>query len=135
MGDKNGWLKTGDIAEITKRKQLIIRDRSKDVIKSGGEWISSIDMENYIMSFDVDNITKCVVIGIQHKKYDERPIVILESKVKFDKKLIMDHLKLKYANFQLPDDILFWKYIPVAGTGKISKKQIRDILKKQKYVL
>ena len=135
--DKNGWLITGDVAEMTNDNKLIIRDRSKDVIKSGGEWISSIDMENYIQSYDVNNIIKCVVIGVKHEKFDERPIVIMEvnDNKKLSKREIMDYLKLKYANFQLPDDILFWDNIPVAGTGKISKKNIRDLLKKQKYKL
>ncbi len=59
----------------------------------------------------------------------------METKKEMNKKLIMDHLNLKYANFQLPDDILFWETIPVAGTGKISKKAIRDLLQKQKYKL
>ena len=97
-------------------------------------------MENYIQSYDIENIVKCVVIGVKHKKYDERPIVIMEIKKnkigdKFGKKEIMDYLKLKYANFQLPDDILFWDNIPIAGTGKISKKYIRQLLKKQYYKL
>ncbi len=65
-----------------RQTQLIIKDRSKDVIKSGGEWISSINMENYIMSLDVNNIVKCVVIGIKHQKFDERLLLLWKQKRK-----------------------------------------------------
>merc|ERR1712107_790418 len=96
-------------------------------------------MENYIMSFYSNKIVKCVVLSLPHEKYDERPIVIMETKEgqgnRPDVRQIMDHLKQKYANFQLPDDILYWRHIPVAGTGKISKKKIRELLKEKGYKL
>eukprot|EP01084_Bolivina_argentea_P017581 32825_1 len=129
----NGWLKTGDIATITADEIIKIRDRSKDVIKSGGEWISSVDMENFAMS--LDEIDTAVVLGVKSKLYDERPILIVVLNNECSLEKIMNHLRKKYASFQLPDDILVWKEIPVEGTGKISKKKLRDKLQDDKYVL
>lgn len=131
----DGWLITGDIASITKDEQLIIRDRSKDMIKSGGEWISSVDMENYIMSLDA--INNACVIGVKHPKWDERPIVVvqLHKDKNVTKEEILKHVAKKYAKFQVPDDVLFWDVIPLTGTGKMSKKSVREKLEKEKYVL
>jgi len=75
---KDGWLITGDVGSFTERAQLIIRDRSKDMIKSGGEWISSKDMENLVMSLSA--VDKACVVGVPHPKWDERPIVIVQLK-------------------------------------------------------
>ncbi len=136
---ENDWFKTGDIVTITALDELQIKDRSKDLVKSGGEWISSADMENYVMK--MDEIELCCVVGVPHPKWDERPIVIAKviDKQKYDlkrlKNKILQFIALEYAKFQVPDDVLFWEVIPVTGTGKMSKRTVRDQLKKQKYIL
>merc|ERR1712154_638014 len=142
---KNGYLITGDIVTISPNEEMTIIDRSKDLIKSGGEWIASSDMESYIMQImggDIkkNNIKQCAVIAQPHPRWDERPILIIQRLNKQNintptKQQIYNHLKLKYAKFQLVDDILFWDNIPLTGTGKKSKKMIREKLKKQNYVL
>ena len=106
---------------IDEYETIIIKDRSKDVIKSGGEWISSVDIENYIMSLPA--VKQCCVVAVKCEKYDERPIAVVQL---FDDKqclqqTIIDHLRQKYANFELPDDILYWKEIPLTGTGNKTK--------------
>ena len=122
---------------------MTIVDRSKDLIKSGGEWIASSDMQNYIMKVNNgnNNIKCCAVVAQPHPRWDERPILIIERENKSNidipsKDMILNHLRIKYAKFQLVDDILFWDdVIPLTGTGKKSKKIIRQKLKKQGYVL
>ena len=138
---KDGFLITGDIVSISSNDEMTIVDRSKDLIKSGGEWIASSDMENYVMKIGKNNnIKSCAVIAQPHPRWNERPILIVErnDKSKVDsptKDIIINHLKLKYAKFQIVDDILFWDSIPLTGTGKKSKKIMRQKLKEQKYVL
>eukprot|EP01084_Bolivina_argentea_P313339 542617_1 len=129
----NGWLITGDIAVINEKEQMVIKDRSKDMIKSGGEWISSVDMEGYVMA--LDEVEMAVVVAQPHPKWDERPIVICKVNSKIDKSKVMEHLKKRFSKFQLPDDVLFWDSIPVTGTGKMSKKLVREKLKRDGYVL
>lgn len=130
-----GWLTTGDIGSIDTEGNLIIRDRSKDVIKSGGEWISSVDMENLIVG--LEGVEMCAVVAQPHPKWDERPvaIVIISPGATITKDRVIEHCKSKFARFQLPDDVLFWKEIPLGATGKMNKKGIRDMLKEQGYML
>lgn len=132
-----GWLLTGDVASIDKGGYMKITDRSKDVIKSGGEWISSIDMENDIVS--MPGIAMACCVAIPHPKWDERPVIIVEASgevpVPSLSEIRTHLLKGQWAKFQLPDDILVWKEIPKTSTGKMSKKNARTILKKQGYVL
>eukprot|EP00040_Diaphanoeca_grandis_P044553 m.12720 g.12720 ORF g.12720 m.12720 type:complete len:561 (+) comp9418_c0_seq1:34-1716(+) len=129
-----GWLTTGDITSIDEDGNLIVRDRSKDVIKSGGEWISSLDMENHIVA--LDGVVMAAVVAQPHPKWDERPIaIVVTSDTPPTKEQIIDHCKSIFAKFQLPDDVLFWKEIPLGATGKMNKAQIRKILSEQKYVL
>eukprot|EP01083_Nonionella_stella_P173458 598388_1 len=129
------WLKTGDICTISDRKVLRITDRSKDLIKSGGEWISSIDMENHTMK--LNEVELACVVGVPHSKWRERPVVIvkLKPKVKLTKETVLKHIGNKFARFQIPDDVIFWNDIPLSSTGKLSKKDVREMLKKQKYQL
>eukprot|EP00484_Ammonia_sp_Unknown_P030414 CAMPEP_0197036808 /NCGR_PEP_ID=MMETSP1384-20130603/14193_1 /TAXON_ID=29189 /ORGANISM="Ammonia sp." /LENGTH=578 /DNA_ID=CAMNT_0042467023 /DNA_START=27 /DNA_END=1763 /DNA_ORIENTATION=- len=134
----DGWLKTGDMAVITKDQQMVIRDRSKDMIKSGGEWISSVDMENHVMA--LNEVDMAVVVAVPHPKWDERPIVIVTLKngskdEAATKQKIRKHLKTRFSKFQLPDDILVWSEIPLTGTGKMSKKLVREKLNKLRYTL
>eukprot|EP00035_Acanthoeca_spectabilis_P031411 m.14018 g.14018 ORF g.14018 m.14018 type:complete len:560 (-) comp4738_c0_seq1:180-1859(-) len=130
-----GWLTTGDIASIDLEGYLIIRDRSKDVIKSGGEWISSIDMENHIAA--LPGVAMAAVVAQPHPKWDERPVAIVmkQPNSTITKDAVIEHCKSAFAKFQLPDDVLFWDSIPLGATGKMSKKDIRELLKAQKYVL
>ena len=137
-----GWLLTGDIATITKDYKLILKDRSKDLIKSGGEWISSVALENEIMS--INGVDKACVIGVKHPKFQERPIVIIQMKdeLKEDetKRPSLEDIKQhllkteKFAKYQLPDDVIF-DNIPLTGTGKMSKKDCREKLVKENYTL
>jgi len=136
----DGWLLTGDIAAITEREQLVIKDRSKDMIKSGGEWISSVDMENLVVA--LPEVAMAAVVAVPHPKWAERPVVVctLQSgggDLKAMKQKVLEHLveSGRFSKFQIPDDVLFWDEIPVTGTGKISKKMIREKLKKEGYVL
>jgi len=137
------WLKTGDIAVITEREQMVIKDRSKDMIKSGGEWISSVDMENLVVA--LPEVAMAAVVAVPHPKWDERPVVICTLKrggggvveERMLKEKVLKHLieSGRFSKFQIPDDVLIWNEIPVTGTGKMSKKTIREKLKKSGYVL
>lgn len=131
----NGWLKTGDIAVISPENEMQITDRSKDLIKSGGEWISSVDIENYVMQ--LDEVELACVVGVYHPKWDERPIVVVQvhKGKSITKDKVLKHIGTKFAKFQTPDDVLFWKEIPLTGTGKMSKKTVRDMLLKDNYKL
>jgi len=133
-----GWLTTGDIASIDTEGNLIIRDRSKDVIKSGGEWISSVDMENHIAG--MPGVEMCAVVAQPHPRWDERPVAIIvknsmPASASVTKESVVEHCKLEFAKFQLPDDVIFWDAIPLGATGKMNKKGIREKLKAAGYVL
>ncbi len=123
--DKDGWFATGDVARITLDGWLSIVDRTKDLVKSGGEWISSIDVENVAMS--VAGIANCAVIGVPHPKWTERPLLIAVKAPGADPKPedILAALAAKLAKWQLPDDVVFVDALPMTATGKISKKDLR----------
>ena len=131
----DGWLVTGDVAKIDSEEYLIIADRSKDLIKSGGEWISSVDLENHIVA--LDGVTQAAVVAQQHPKWDERPValVILSGETTITKEMILEHCAQIFAKWQLPDDVIFVEQIPLTSTGKIDKKAIRAQLEEQKYQL
>ena len=123
---ERGYFKTGDAGCIDSEGYLKITDRIKDVIKSGGEWISSIDMENSLMSHL--SILEAAVVGIPHPKWDERPLalVVLREEKKFTtKEEILKHLAKSFAKWQIPDDIIFVDKIPRTSVGKLDKKTIR----------
>mmetsp|Transcript_98202 Transcript_98202/g.194515 ORF Transcript_98202/g.194515 Transcript_98202/m.194515 type:complete len:565 (+) Transcript_98202:64-1758(+) len=132
-----GWLITGDIAKLDEEGAVIISDRSKDVVKSGGEWISSIDMENLVAS--MSEIAMAAVVAMPHPKWDERPVVIAVLAQGASEGGLADkvraHLSSDFAKFQLPDDVLVWPAIPMTSTGKIDKKVIRAKLSEEGYVL
>jgi acyl-CoA synthetase (AMP-forming)/AMP-acid ligase II len=131
----DGWLITGDVAKIDAEEYVIIADRSKDLIKSGGEWISSVDLENHIVS--LEGVNQAAVVAQPHPKWDERPValVILVEGSNVTKELILEHCAEIFARWQLPDDVIFVEQIPLTSTGKIDKKTIRAQLEEQEYKL
>ncbi|MDA0979658.1 MAG: long-chain fatty acid--CoA ligase [Proteobacteria bacterium] len=131
----DGWLVTGDVAKIDSEEYLIIADRSKDLIKSGGEWISSVDLENHIVA--LDGVVQAAVVAQPHPKWDERPValVIVTEGSNVTRELILEHCAQIFAKWQLPDDIIFVDSIPLTSTGKIDKKTIRADLQNASYLL
>ncbi|MDR7305235.1 3-(methylthio)propionyl-CoA ligase [Rhodoferax saidenbachensis] len=125
----DGWFPTGDVATINPEGYMQITDRSKDVIKSGGEWISSIDIENIAMAHPAVAMAAC--IGMKHPKWDERPIIVVVKKAGAE--VTRDELLAFYdgktAKWQVPDDVVFVDAIPLGGTGKMQKTKLREILK------
>lgn len=126
--DKQGqtWFDTGDIAVIDSQSYLKIVDRAKDVVKSGGEWISSIDLENAALGHD--HVAEACVIGVKHEKWDERPLlfIVKHADAEVSKENIYDYLTQKVAKWWLPDDIIFVKELPHTATGKLQKRSLRD---------
>lgn len=122
---RDGWFPTGDIATIDQQGIMTIRDRTKDVIKSGGEWISSIDLENAAIGHP--SVANAAVIGIAHPKWDERPLllIVLKPEKILDKETILLFLSDKIAKWWLPDDVIFVEALPVSGTGKVQKNELR----------
>ncbi len=131
----NGWLVTGDVAKIDPEQYVIIADRSKDMIKSGGEWISSVDLENHIVA--LPDVAQAAVVAQPHPKWDERPValVVMNEGAELNPKAVMDHCKKTFAKWQLPDEIISVESLPIGPTGKIDKKIIRADLQKDEYVL
>ncbi len=121
------WFPTGDVATIDADGYMQITDRSKDVIKSGGEWISSIDIENVAMSHPAVAMAAC--IGVAHPKWDERPLLIVVRKpgAQVTREELLQHYDGKVAKWQKPDDVAFVDAIPVGATGKILKNKLREM--------
>lgn len=124
--DGEGWFGTGDVASISPDGYLSVQDRSKDLIKSGGEWISSIDLENIAMSHP--EVANCAVIAIAHPKWDERPVLVVVPKEGCQPKLADIHALMDphFAKWQLPDDLVFVDALPLTATGKVSKLTLRQ---------
>jgi fatty-acyl-CoA synthase len=120
------WFPTGDVATIDADGYMQITDRSKDVIKSGGEWISSIDIENIALSHPGVAMAAC--IGIKHPKWDERPLLVIVRKPGSDvsRDELLRHYETRVAKWQLPDDVAFVESIPVGATGKMQKNKLRE---------
>ena len=129
---QDGWFPTGDVATIDPDGYMQITDRSKDVIKSGGEWISSIDLENVAVAHPA--IAEAAVIGVKHPKWDERPIVVAVKKPgqEVSKEELLKFFEGKIAKWWLPDDVVFVAELPHTATGKLSKLTIRELLKDYK---
>ena len=128
-----GWFPTGDVAAIDADGYLQITDRSKDVIKSGGEWISSIDIENIAMAHPAVAMASC--IGVPHPKWDERPVIVVVTRrgAQVTKAELLDFYKGKaVAKWQIPDDVIFVESIPLGATGKMLKTQLREQLKEHR---
>ena len=125
----DGWFPTGDVATIDAEGYMQITDRSKDVIKSGGEWISSIDVENIAVAHPAIAMAAC--IGMVHPKWDERPVVVVVRKPGADvtREQLLQFYQGKTAKWQIPDDVIFVESIPLGATGKILKTRLREQLK------
>ena len=127
--EKDGWFDTGDVATMDQHGYMQITDRAKDVIKSGGEWISSIDLENLAVGHP--KVAEAAVIGVTHPKWDERPLLVIvlkkgESATKED---ILGFMQGKIAKWWMPDDVVFVDEIPHTATGKIQKLVLRQQFK------
>ena len=129
---RGGWFPTGDVATIDADGFMQITDRSKDVIKSGGEWISSIDVENIAMAHPAVAMAAC--IGMPHPKWDERPIVAVALKpgAEVTREELLAFFEGKLAKWQIPDDVVFVDSIPIGATGKMLKTRLREQLKDYK---
>ena len=129
------WLITGDVGTIDPEEYLIIADRSKDLVKSGGEWISSVDLENHIVA--LDGIAQACVVAQPHPKWDERPValIVLTDGAEVSPDAILEHCTGRFAKWQLPDDVLFVDSVPLTSTGKMDKKVVRADLAGKGYVL
>jgi fatty-acyl-CoA synthase len=125
---KDGWFKTGDVATIDEDGYMVITDRIKDLIKSGGEWISSVELESVLMSHP--NIKEAAVIAIPDKKWVERPLATIvlndEQDKPIDKELI-EFLSRDFAKYQIPEDYVYLKEVPKTSVGKFDKKEIRRL--------
>ena len=124
--DGEGFFDTGDVATIDEYGYMQITDRSKDVIKSGGEWISSIDLENLAVGHP--KVAEAAVIGVRHPKWDERPLLIVVTKPgeSLGKDEILHFMQDRIAKWWLPDDVVFVDEIPHTATGKIQKTTLRE---------
>jgi fatty-acyl-CoA synthase len=124
---EDGWFRTGDVAKLTPDGYILIVDRTKDVIKSGGEWISSVELENAVMAHP--KIIEAAVIGLPHPKWDERPVVFAVPKPEFKDKVtqeeVIEFLQDKVAKWWLPDEVRFIDEVPKTSVGKFDKKLLR----------
>jgi fatty-acyl-CoA synthase len=126
--DEDGFFDTSDVASIDAQGYVQITDRAKDVIKSGGEWISSIEIENLAVGHPKAQL--CAVIAAAHPRWDERPVLIVQLRAgeSATKQEFVDFLEGKIAKWWMPDDVLFVDEIPLGATGKIDKKLIRQTM-------
>ncbi len=127
----DGWFRTGDVATIDPEGYIQIMDRTKDLVKSGGEWISSVDLENAIMAHP--KVMEAAVIGVFHPKWQERPLACIaplpQYRDQISKREILDFLEPLVAKWWLPDDVLFIEAVPKTSVGKFNKRALREQLK------
>jgi fatty-acyl-CoA synthase len=130
---RDGWFPTGDVATLDEDGFVQITDRSKDVIKSGGEWISSIDIENFAIAHPA--VAEAAVIGVAHPKWGERPLLVVVRKPgqDIDREELLGFLRDKVAKWWLPDDVVFVESLPHTATGKLSKLTLRQQLKDYRW--
>ena len=125
--DEEGWFRTGDIGFMDENGYITLTDRSKDLIKSGGEWISSIQLEQIICQHPL--IYDAAVIGLPHPKWGERPIVVAEAKNEnVSENEVLDFFKDKVVKWQIPDKVIFVDELPLSSTGKPLKKNLKEEL-------
>jgi fatty-acyl-CoA synthase len=130
---EDGWFSTGDVVTIDPRGYVEIRDRDKDLVKSGGEWISSVDLENALMGHEA--VAEAAVIAIPHEKWDERPlaVVVLKEGQDATSEDLLSHLEDSFAKWQLPDAVEFVEEIPRTATGKFLKMELREQFKDYQF--
>jgi len=123
---QDGWLRTGDVCKITPEGYIVITDRAKDVIKSGGEWISTLDLERELMAHP--GVSEAAVVGVKHVKWQERPLALVVRRPGSDvtAEELIEHLRDRVAKWWLPDVIEFGDELPKTGTGKFDKKVVRE---------
>ncbi|NYE60228.1 fatty-acyl-CoA synthase [Duganella sp. 1224] len=123
---EDGWFPTGDVATVDADGFMQITDRAKDVIKSGGEWIGTIDLENIAMAHPA--VMQAACIGVPHPKWDERPLLVVVRRPghELSREQLLAHFDGKVAKWWLPDDVVFADALPVGGTGKIQKNKLRE---------
>jgi fatty-acyl-CoA synthase len=120
----DGWFDTGDVATIDAEGFMIIRDRSKDIIKSGGEWISTVTLENIAISHPA--ISNAAAIAALHEKWDERPVLIAVKSGEVSEEELLAFYKGKIESWQIPDRVIFADALPIGSTGKVQKNKLRD---------
>ena len=123
---EDGWLRTGDVATMDSSGRIRLVDRTKDLIKTGGEWISSVEIENELMSHP--KIKEAAVVGVPHPKWSERPLacVVTNPGETLTKEEVLDYIRPRLAKWQVPDDVVFIDEVPKTSVGKFSKKTLRD---------
>ena len=130
----DGWLRTGDVATIDAEGYIQIMDRTKDLVKSGGEWISSVDLENAIMAHP--KVAEAAVVGVFHPKWQERPLACVAARPEFrdqiTKQEILEFLAARVAKWWLPDDVVFIDAVPKTSVGKFNKRALREQFKDYK---
>jgi fatty-acyl-CoA synthase len=128
-----GWFRTGDIATIDTDGYIQITDRAKDVIKSGGEWISSVELENAIMAHP--EVLEAAVIGLPHERWQERPLACVVPKpgARLTREQILEHLRPRVAKWWLPEDVAFVDALPKTSVGKIAKRELRERFKEHRW--
>jgi fatty-acyl-CoA synthase len=128
---QDGWFRTGDVVTIDPEGYIQIVDRTKDLIKSGGEWISSVDLENALMAYP--KVLEAAVIAVPHPKWQERPLAVVVPRPEFKEDLtkeeLLEFLRPRFAKWWLPDDIVFVEAIPKTSVGKFDKKVLREQFK------
>jgi fatty-acyl-CoA synthase len=122
---EDGWLRTGDVGAMDPHGNIRLSDRTKDLVKSGGEWISSVELENHLMSHPA--VAEAAVIGVPHPKWQERPLaaVVLKADASASKEELLEFLVPRVAKWWLPDDVVFIDEVPKTSVGKFSKKDLR----------
>ena len=131
--DADGWFDTGDVSTLDENGYMQITDRAKDVIKSGGEWISSIELENAAMG--CPGVAEAAAIGLPHPKWDERPLLVIVRKgdAAVTREEVLAHIAGRIAKWCMPDDVAFVDQIPHTATGKISKLELREQFKDYRF--
>jgi fatty-acyl-CoA synthase len=121
----DGWLRTGDVGAIDRHGNIRLSDRTKDLVKSGGEWISSVELENHLMAHPA--VAEAAVIAVPHPKWQERPLatVVLKPDASATKEELLEFLTPRVAKWWLPDDVVFIDEVPKTSVGKFSKKDLR----------
>jgi fatty-acyl-CoA synthase len=125
----NGWFRTGDVVTVDAEGTIQILDRTKDLVKSGGEWISSVDLENAIMAHP--KVLEACVVAVPHEKWHERPLAVValapQHQGQVTREEILEFLAGRVAKWWLPDDVVFVESVPKTSVGKFNKRALREM--------